>query len=110
MSDCNWFVRHRQDWIAETVRIFEFINREHLERKFGISTPQASMDLRQFQEERPGVIEYNRSTKRYELVCCTPQKAALDVARERKAAEDRERYQKMTHADWPKDGFVNDYD
>lgn len=66
MSDCNWFVRHRQDWIAETVRIFGFINREHLEKKFGISTPQASNDLAQYQEENPGIIEYNRSAKRYE--------------------------------------------
>ena len=68
MSDCNWFARHRQDWIAETVRIFGFINREHIERKFGVSTPQASMDLRQYQDENPGMIDYNRSTKRYEAI------------------------------------------
>lgn len=68
MSDCSWFVRHRQDWIAETLRVFGFINREHIERKFGISTPQASMDLRQYQNERPGAIIYNRSAKRYEGV------------------------------------------
>jgi ribosomal protein L7/L12 len=40
MSD--WFIRHRQDWIKETLQVFGFINREHLERKFGVSTPQAS--------------------------------------------------------------------
>lgn len=68
MSDCNWFVRQRQEWIAETVRVFGFINREHIERKFGISTPQASMDLRQYQDEHPGAIDYNRSAKRYEGV------------------------------------------
>lgn len=62
----NWFVNHRQEWIAEIVRIFGFINREHLERKFGISTPQASNDLQRFQSEHPGTIEYNRSAKRYE--------------------------------------------
>lgn len=67
MSDCNWFVRHRQDWIAEIVSIFGFINREHIEKKFGISTPQASIDLRLYQEEHPGAIEYNKTTKRYEV-------------------------------------------
>jgi hypothetical protein len=62
----SWFVQHRQEWIAETIRIFGFINREHLELKFGISTPQASLDLQFFQEANPGVITYNKSTKRYE--------------------------------------------
>jgi hypothetical protein len=66
MSDCNWFVRHRQEWISETVRVFGFINRNHIERKFGISTPQASLDLQQFQSENIGAIVYNKSTKRYE--------------------------------------------
>jgi hypothetical protein len=66
MSECNWFVRHRQEWIAETVRVFGFINREHIERKFGISTPQASYDLSQFQSENPDAIQYNKSSKRYE--------------------------------------------
>jgi hypothetical protein len=72
MSDCNWFVRHRQDWISETVRVFGFINREHIERKFGISTPQASLDLRQYQDENPGRIDYNRSAKRYEASALPP--------------------------------------
>ena len=62
----RWFVSHRQEWIAETVRVFGFINREHLERKFGISTPQASKDLALYIRERPGAIAYNKSTKRYE--------------------------------------------
>ena len=66
MKGCNWFVRHRQEWIAETVRVFGFINREHIQRKFGISTPQASYDLTQFQSENQGVLRYNKSTKRYE--------------------------------------------
>ena len=62
----RWFVRHRQDWIAETLRVFGFINREHLERKFGISTPQASYDLALYMREQPGAITYNKSAKRYE--------------------------------------------
>ena len=65
MSD-RWFFQHRQEWIAETIRVFGFINREHIERKFGISTPQASMDLRYFQQANPTAIRYNMSSKRYE--------------------------------------------
>jgi hypothetical protein len=64
MSD--YFTKLRQDWIFETVNIFEFINREHITRKFGISTPQASYDLKLFQETNPGLIKYNTSTKRFE--------------------------------------------
>lgn len=61
----RWFENHRQEWIAETVRIFGFINREHLELKFGISTPQASIDLRTFMRAHPGAIVYDRNAKRY---------------------------------------------
>lgn len=62
----NWFAEHRQEWIAETLRVFGFINREHIERKFRVSTPQASMDLRDFQHTNPNAMNYNPSTKRYE--------------------------------------------
>lgn len=64
----RWFRRHRQDWIAEMLQIYGFINREHLMRKFEVSTQQASADLQQFMAERPGLMEYNKSTKRYEAV------------------------------------------
>ncbi len=67
MSD-RWFFKHRQEWIGETVRIFGFINREHIEKKFQISTPQASADIQHFVDANPGVITYNRSTKSYEAV------------------------------------------
>ena len=66
MKECTWFVRKRQEWIAETIRIFGFINREHIQLKFGVSTPQASYDLQKFQADNPGSIVYNTSTKRYE--------------------------------------------
>lgn len=63
----RWFARHRQEWIAETLRVFGFINRKHLELKFGVSTPQASVDLSLYMREHPGVITYNKTTKRYEV-------------------------------------------
>lgn len=61
----NWFVRQRLDWIAETLRVFGFINREHLQRKFGISQPQASNDLAAFQQANPRAMTYDVSAKRY---------------------------------------------
>lgn len=62
----RWFEQHRMEWIAETLRVFGFINRAHLERKFGVSTPQALMDLNEFQRLHPKAMIYNMSTKRYE--------------------------------------------
>lgn len=62
----NWFESQRQVWILETVEVFHFINRVHLQRKFGISTAQASLDLRRFQIEHPGRIAYNGTTKCFE--------------------------------------------
>ncbi|MFK4719286.1 hypothetical protein ABIE89_000386 [Bradyrhizobium niftali] len=38
-------MQQRQEWITKTLRVFGLINREHLERKFNISTPQASSDV-----------------------------------------------------------------
>lgn len=64
MSD--WFKRHRVEWIIEMIEIYGFINREHIEKKFGVSTPQASVDLQAAMRQNPGLIRYNRNTKRYE--------------------------------------------
>lgn len=64
MSD-RWFQKYRQEWIEETLRVFGFINRKHLMIKFGISTPQASLDLKKYQEAHPEV-SYNLSLKRFE--------------------------------------------
>lgn len=61
----RWFEQHRMEWIAETLRIFGFINREHIMRKFGVSMPQASADLRVFQRRQPGLMAYDLSAKRY---------------------------------------------
>lgn len=56
------------NWIAESVEIFGFINREHIEKKFWVSAQQASADIQEFMNENPGAISYNTSTKRYEKV------------------------------------------
>ena len=61
----DWFKQHRQEWIAEAVRVYGFINRDHLIRKFGMSVPQASYDLKEFQRVNPDAITYDKSAKRY---------------------------------------------
>lgn len=61
----SWFVEQRMDWIAETLRVFGFINRAHIERKFGVSVAQAAIDLREFQKRHPNAMTYDRSAKRY---------------------------------------------
>jgi len=65
LESMRWFERHRMEWIAETLRIFGFINREHIERKFGVSTPQASKDLQRFQRLHPQALRYDAAAKRY---------------------------------------------
>jgi len=62
----RWFEQTRMDWIAETLAIFGFINRDHLRRKFGISMPQAAKDLGTFARRHPKAMVYNSRTKRYE--------------------------------------------
>lgn len=61
----NWFERQRLQWIAEMLHIYGFINRTHLMRKFQISKPQASNDLRTFKSLRPNSITYDPSDKCY---------------------------------------------
>ena len=64
----GWFRDHRIEWIAEIVRVYGFINREHVERKFQVSTPQSSYDIRDAMERYPNLMRYNPSTKRYEAI------------------------------------------
>lgn len=62
----TWFEQQRLVWIAECLDVFGFINREHLQRKFRISQPQASKDLQTFASQHPGAMTYNLHAKRYE--------------------------------------------
>lgn len=61
----NWFTAHRQEWIAEMLRVYGFINLAHLQRKFGISRPQASIDLQEFIRAHPDAVRYDLSRKAY---------------------------------------------
>ena len=61
----NWFATQRQQWIAEMLEIYGFINRFHLRRKFGISSAQAANDFRAFNDAHPGAMRYDARKKIY---------------------------------------------
>jgi hypothetical protein len=61
----TWFVEQRIAWIKESVEIFGYVNREHVMKKFGVSTPQASVDIREVMRRWPDLMEYDTSLKRY---------------------------------------------
>jgi hypothetical protein len=73
----RWFEQHRMEWIADALYVYGFINRDHLVRKFGISVPQASHDLQQFQRLHPQV-QYDKSAKRYVIAKQTPSSLRSD--------------------------------
>ncbi len=73
----RWFEQQRQEWIGEMLRIFGFINRAHLQRKFGISDGQASVDFQRFQRANPTLTIYDKSQRCYRFVV-----DGLPVARE----------------------------
>lgn len=66
MKKRDWYVEHRQRWIMEMLDIYGFINRNHLMKKFGVSTAQAALDFRDLQDRYPDAMIYNESAKRYE--------------------------------------------
>jgi hypothetical protein len=52
---------------VETVRIFGFINRHHIVKKFRVSVPQASADIKQVLNANPTLMTYDASAKTYYL-------------------------------------------
>ena len=56
----------RLRFIDSMMDYYGWMNREHLTDFFGISVPQASNDLGDYQMEFPDNIVYNLSAKRYE--------------------------------------------
>lgn len=80
----TYYVQLRMTWIAETLRVFGFINRHHIERKFGVSTVQASVDLKRFAELHPGTMRYDAKEKRY-LVTTPPERGTVRAPGPQKA-------------------------
>lgn len=63
----SWAVEQRIAWIKEMVEIFGFINREHIMKKFWVSTAQASVDIQLAQKRFPNLMAYNTQQKQYIL-------------------------------------------
>lgn len=58
-------------FIAGRLETNGFVNRKDLMAFFGISMPQASIDLQSFLKLHPGAMQYNPSSKRYESAKAT---------------------------------------
>ena len=78
MAEKRWFENYRMDWIKEMLHIYGFVNRQHLQRKFGISVPQASTDLNNFRRLYPDMIAYDLTLKRYVLASNNPTRQQAD--------------------------------
>ncbi|MGH8250080.1 MAG: helix-turn-helix transcriptional regulator [Steroidobacteraceae bacterium] len=61
----RWGVEQRLEFIEFRLFWEGVINRSDLVEKFGVSVPQASNDLRRYQEIAPRNIDYDKSGKRY---------------------------------------------
>ena len=64
-SDVRWGLGQRFEFIEWRAYWVGRINRKDLEDEFHISTPQASIDFRRYQEAAPGNIEYDATEKSY---------------------------------------------
>lgn len=64
-DDISWQLQRRFEMIEWRAYWLGRINRSDLEDRFGVSTPQASADLRSYQEAAPGNIEYDATEKAY---------------------------------------------
>jgi predicted DNA-binding transcriptional regulator YafY len=64
-DDVRWGLAQRFEMIEWRAYWLGRVNRSDLEERFGVSTPQASVDLRAYQEAAPGNIEYDSTQKAY---------------------------------------------
>jgi len=63
----KWFTDRRQEFIKATLKQFGQIRRADLVKEFGISTPQASIDIQTFLDHKPPHVVYDVRTKYYIL-------------------------------------------
>ena len=64
-DDVRWGLAQRFEMIEWRAYWLGRVNRSDLEERFGVSTPQASVDLRAYQEAAPNNIEYDSTQKTY---------------------------------------------
>ena len=63
--DIRWGIEQRLEFIEFRLFWEGEINRSALTKQFGISIPQASNDLKRYEERAPGNLVYDKSLKRY---------------------------------------------
>lgn len=63
MSD--WFIKHRQGFIADMLSVYGQVHRGAIMEKFGVSLPQASADIAAFNKANPDVMTYDGRAKAY---------------------------------------------
>jgi len=61
----NWASERRLDYIDFRLITAGRVNREDIERTFGVSQPTASKDISAFEAAHPGVMRYDRNQKCY---------------------------------------------
>ena len=64
-ENINWCTHQRYTWILECLIIYGFINREHICKKFRVSTCQSSIDLKFIRNHFPNNVRYDPSEKQY---------------------------------------------
>jgi len=64
-SDPSWSVMQRLRFIEFRLSWDGRINRGDIIEVFGVSVPQASLDLREYMDRAPGNVEYDKSRKSY---------------------------------------------
>jgi WYL domain len=64
-NDVRWGLAQRFEMIEWRAYWLGRVNRSDLEERFGVSTPQASVDLRAYQEAAHNNIEYDSTQKAY---------------------------------------------
>lgn len=63
--EIRWGIEQRLEFIEFRLFWEGAINRSALTKQFGISIPQASNDLKRYEEQAPGNLVYDKSLKRY---------------------------------------------
>lgn len=61
----RWPARQRIGFIGDRLMAGQTVQRADLIERFGISLPQASMDIRAFNEAHPGAMRYDRTKRCY---------------------------------------------
>jgi hypothetical protein len=61
----RWALKQRMDFIRERLRFVGTINRGDIVLKFGVSVPQASLDLSAFRKLHPDAMRYDLTRKTF---------------------------------------------